>query len=37
MKTINLDIFLKTLTIGVVLLFLILEQPKVLQKNKRIR
>ena len=33
MNIINLDIFLKILTLGVVLLFLILEQPKVLKKN----
>ena len=34
MKSINLDIFLKTLTIGVVFLFLLLEQPKVLHRIK---
>jgi len=33
MNIINLDLFLKTLTLGVVFLFLILEQPKVLKKN----
>ena len=35
MNVINLDIFLKTLTIGVVIIFLILEQPKVLKNDKK--
>jgi len=33
MITIKLELFLKTLTLGVVFIFLILEQPKVIKKQ----
>ncbi len=33
MTAINLDLFLKTLTLGVVFIFLTLEPPKVLKKQ----
>jgi hypothetical protein len=33
MNAINLDIFLKTLTLGTVFIFLTLETPKVLKKQ----